>query len=114
MEHYLDNAATTRVSDAAAQAALAAMTGEFGNPSSRHEAGTRAAQALKEHRAVIAGALGAKPEEMEKPIPVMIDVSHYDNLKGLYAETTGTVVFTICEDSPEIGGVRNILDVIFE
>ena len=64
MEHYLDNAATTRVSDAAAQAALAAMTGEFGNPSSRHEAGTRAAQALKEHRAVIAGALGAKPEEV--------------------------------------------------
>ena len=60
MEHYLDNAATTRVSDAAAQAALAAMTGEFGNPSSRHEAGTRAAQALKEHRAVIAGALGAE------------------------------------------------------
>ena len=64
MEHYLDNAATTRVSDAAAQAALAAMTGGFGNPSSRHQAGARAAQALKEHRAVIAGALGAKPEEV--------------------------------------------------
>lgn len=64
MEHYLDNAATTRVSDAAAQAALAAMTGEFGNPSSRHQAGVRAAQALKEHRAVIARALGAKPEEV--------------------------------------------------
>ena len=64
MEHYLDNAATTRVSDAAAQAALKAMTGEFGNPSSRHQAGVRAAQALKEHRAVIARALGAKPEEV--------------------------------------------------
>ena len=64
MEHYLDNAATTRVSQAAAQAALAAMTGEFGNPSSRHQAGARAAQALKEHRAVIAKALGSKPEEV--------------------------------------------------
>lgn len=64
MEHYLDNAATTRVSDAAAKAALAAMTGEFGNPSSRHQAGVRAAQALKEHRVVIAKALGAKPEEV--------------------------------------------------
>ena len=64
MEHYLDNAATTRVSDAAARAALAAMTGEFGNPSSRHRAGSRAAQALKEHRSVIARALGAKPEEI--------------------------------------------------
>ena len=43
MEHYLDNAATTRVWQSAAQAALAAMTGEFGNPSSRHQAGARAA-----------------------------------------------------------------------
>lgn len=64
MEHYLDNAATTRVSDAAAQAALAAMVGEFGNPSSRHEAGGRAAQALKECRGVIAKALGAQPGEV--------------------------------------------------
>ena len=64
MEHYLDNAATTRVSESAAQAALEAMTGEFGNPSSRHQAGTRAAQRLKEHRAVIAKALGGKPEEV--------------------------------------------------
>jgi len=64
MEHYLDNAATTRVSQTAAQAALSAMTGEFGNPSSRHQAGARAAQALKEHRSVIAKALGAKPEEV--------------------------------------------------
>ena len=64
MEHYLDNAATTRVSDAAAQAALAAMVGEFGNPSSRHEAGGRASQALKECRGVIAKALGARPGEV--------------------------------------------------
>ncbi len=64
MEHYLDNAATTRVSEAAAKAALAAMTGEFGNPSSRHQAGSRAAQALRDHREVIARALGAKPEEV--------------------------------------------------
>ena len=64
MEHYLDNAATTRVSDAAAQAALAAMVGEFGNPSSRHEAGGRASQALKECRGVIAKALGAQPGEV--------------------------------------------------
>lgn len=64
MEHYLDNAATTRVSEAAAKAALAAMTDSFGNPSSRHEAGARAAQALKEHRTAIAKALGAQPGEV--------------------------------------------------
>lgn len=64
MEHYLDNAATTRVSDAAAQAALAAMTGQYGNPSSRHAMGARAAEALGAHRAVIAGALGAAPDRL--------------------------------------------------
>ena len=63
MEHYLDNAATTRVSEAAAQAALAAMTEGYGNPSSRHLQGTRAAEALAAHRAVIAGALGAEAED---------------------------------------------------
>lgn len=64
MEHYLDNAATTRVCDAAVEAAVAAMTAEYGNPSSRHLAGSRAERALKEHRTVIAGALGAKAEEV--------------------------------------------------
>ena len=64
MEHYLDNAATTRVSEAAAQAALAAMTEGYGNPSSRHLQGTRAAEALAAHRAVIAGALGAEAERV--------------------------------------------------
>ena len=58
MEHYLDNAATTRVSPAAAQAAARAMTEEYGNPSSRHAMGSRSARALEEHRAVIARALG--------------------------------------------------------
>ena len=64
MEHYLDNAATTRVCSAAVEAAVAAMTAEYGNPSSRHLAGGRAERALKEHRAVITGALGAKAEEI--------------------------------------------------
>ena len=58
MEHYLDNAATTRVCAAAAQAAARVMTQEYGNPSSRHALGGRAAKALEEHRAVIARALG--------------------------------------------------------
>lgn len=64
MEHYLDNAATTQVSAAAAQAALASMTEQFGNPSSGHAAGARAAMALREHRSTVAGALGAQPQEL--------------------------------------------------
>ena len=43
MPAYLDNAATTRVCPQAAQAALEAMTGGFGNPSSGHAAGQAAA-----------------------------------------------------------------------
>ena len=40
--HYLDNSATTQVCPEAAQAALFAMTQEFGNPSSTHTAGREA------------------------------------------------------------------------
>ena len=64
MEHYLDNAATTRVSPAAARAAGEAMVVEYGNPSYGHGAGRRAAEALQRHRAVVAGALGAAPEQV--------------------------------------------------
>jgi len=95
MEHYLDNAATTRVSDAAAQAALAAMTEGFGNPSSRHEAGSRAAQTLKEHRTVIAGALGAKPQEIvftscgtESDNWAIRGAAHLNRRKGKHIITT--------------------------
>ena len=64
MEHYLDNAATTRVCDAAVKAAVEAMTQGYGNPSSRHRAGAQAAQHLSECRSVIATALGANTEEV--------------------------------------------------
>ena len=64
MPAYLDNAATTRVCPQAAQAALEAMTGGFGNPSSGHAAGQAAAARLEEDRAVVARALGCRPEEL--------------------------------------------------
>ncbi len=64
MEHYLDNAATTRVSPGAVEAAVAAMKDNFGNPSSRHEAGKRAEQLVKNSREVIARALGADSGEV--------------------------------------------------
>ena len=64
MAHYLDNAATTQVSPAAAQAALEVMTHGFGNPSSRHQGGSAAAARLKEDRAAVADALGCLPGEV--------------------------------------------------
>ena len=61
---YLDHAATTRVRPEAAQAALAAMTEGYGNPSSLHHLGRQAAAALEEHRAAVAQALGCQPGEV--------------------------------------------------
>ena len=64
MEHYLDNSATTRVSDAAAQAALSAMTQYYGNPSSTHTKGREAKKLLDTARKQVADALGCMPEEL--------------------------------------------------
>ena len=57
--HYLDNSATTRVSEAAAQAALGMMRDNFGNPSSLHKVGLNAEKAVERARQTIAGSLGA-------------------------------------------------------
>ena len=61
---YLDNAATTRVCPQAAQAALEAMTEQYGNPSSRYPLGREASRRLKEQRGQAAAALGCAPEEI--------------------------------------------------
>ena len=61
---YLDHAATTPVCPEAARAALEAMTGGFGNPSSQYSLGREAAKAREAHRAVIARALGCEPGEL--------------------------------------------------
>ena len=64
MEAYLDNAATTRPCQAAVQAALDMMTDCWGNPSSGHHLGVRAAQAMKTARAQVARAIGGQPERV--------------------------------------------------
>ena len=61
---YLDNAATTRVCNEAADAAYRIMTESYGNPSSTHKLGRDAKTILDESRASLAKALGAKPEEV--------------------------------------------------
>ena len=61
---YLDNAATTPVSQVALKAAWPWLTSEFGNASSHHELGFHAAQALKHARGVVADYLGCKASEI--------------------------------------------------
>ena len=64
MQIYLDNAATTKMSDHAIQAMLPYMNDIFGNPSSLHSAGQRANEALTTARERIAHLLNAKPSEI--------------------------------------------------
>lgn len=61
---YLDNAATTRISSEAFEAALWAMHDNYGNPSSLHKAGTNAAQMVAKAREQISKSIGALPDEI--------------------------------------------------
>ena len=61
---YADNAATTAMSDAAVRAMLPYYKEIYGNPSSLHSVGQRAAEALADARARVAACLGARPEEI--------------------------------------------------
>lgn len=62
--HYLDHAATTPVSQEAARAMVSVLTENFGNPSAQYALGRRAKDLVEQSRGVIAGALGAKPEQV--------------------------------------------------
>lgn len=64
MEHYLDNAATTKVCPEAAEAAVRAMTEAYGNPSSTHTKGRDARHLLDSCRKTVASALGCAPAEL--------------------------------------------------
>lgn len=61
---YLDNSATTPVIPAALEAAWPYLTGEFGNPSSTHELGSRASTALENARSRVASFLDCKASEV--------------------------------------------------
>ena len=56
--HYLDNSATTQVSEAAAHAALDVMRVDYGNPSSLHRLGIEAETKVEDARQTIADSLG--------------------------------------------------------
>ena len=61
---YLDNAATTRVSDAALNAMLPYFRQQYGNPSSLYAFGQEAKEALERARATVAGVLNCEPREI--------------------------------------------------
>lgn len=64
MEVYLDNAATTRCSEHAADAVRSVLTGDYGNPSSLHKRGMDAERIVKDARSAVAKTLKAKEKEI--------------------------------------------------
>ncbi len=64
MECYLDNAATTRPSEAVIEVMEKAMREEYGNPSSLHNKGFEAEKLVENARSAIAKTLKAKPKEI--------------------------------------------------
>lgn len=60
----MDNAATTRCSDKAAEKLLETIREYYGNPSSTHKKGREAKKLLDESRAVIASVLGCESDEL--------------------------------------------------
>ncbi len=61
---YLDNAATTPLSQAARDAMQPYLTERFGNASSVHAAGREARKGVDEARDRVAGAVGVRPDEI--------------------------------------------------
>ena len=61
---YVDNGATTRMSETAVKAMTPYMTEIYGNPSSLHSVGQRAAEALADARERIAACLNCSPREV--------------------------------------------------
>ena len=63
-EHYLDNSATTKVCENAANEALYMMTTEYGNPSSLHSKGLGAELRLNKAKLTIANSLSVDMDEL--------------------------------------------------
>ena len=86
---YTDNAATTRMSDTAVAAMFPCLQGNYGNPSSLHTVGQKAAEALQSARETVAKCLGCDPKEIlftsggsEADNQAIISAARFGALKG--------------------------------
>ena len=61
---YADNAATTRMSEAAIDTMVSLMRDTYGNPSSLYETGQKAKEVLEKARETVAKCLGCEPREI--------------------------------------------------
>ena len=96
---YADNAATTKMSDAAIKTLTDLLTNTYGNPSSLYEFGQKAKEVLEQARRDVAEAIGAQPNE----IIFTSGGSEADNQAILSAAKIG-----------EIRGKKHIISTAFE
>ena len=89
MTIYTDNAATTKMSDTALAAMLPCLQENYGNPSSLHSVGQRAAEALQSARETVAKCLGCDPKEIiftsggsEADNQAILSAARFGALKG--------------------------------
>ena len=61
---YADNAATTKMSQAALDTMVSVIQENYGNPSSLYSIGQQARETLEEARAAVAEVIGAQPREI--------------------------------------------------
>ena len=61
---YADNAATTKMSEAAVHTMVSVINEDYGNPSSLYSIGQQAKETLEEARKTVAEAIGADPREI--------------------------------------------------
>ena len=61
---YVDNAATTKMSEAAIEKMVEVMKETYGNPSSLYEFGQKAKEVLEKAREDVASVIGAEPREI--------------------------------------------------
>lgn len=64
MEIYLDNSATTRITEGVRDKVLSSLYEDYGNPSSMHRLGVKAEQHMKEAVSLIAACLKVEPKEI--------------------------------------------------
>lgn len=96
---YADNAATTKMSDAAVKTLTSLLADTYGNPSSLYEFGQKAKEVLEQARRDVAESIGAQPNE----IIFTSGGSEADNQAILSAAKLG-----------EIKGKKHIISTAFE
>lgn len=110
-EIYLDNSATTPLSDAAKNAMRQAME-IYGNPSSLHSAGQRAEELLKTAREQILRGLGIRPRQAEGTLVFTASGTEATSLAilgSVYAKERREANRILCTDS-EHPSVARVMD----